>query len=105
MSRKQRRMKRVGVSTSERQRAMETNAVWSWDFVHDQTEDGGNFRILTLLDEYARRCLAVHVGRSIRAVDVITVVEAAFARYGATMDRNRSEAEIACCRQPKGRTK
>ena len=105
VSRKQRRMKRVGVSTSERQRAMETNAVWSWDFVHDQTEDGGNFRILTLLDEYARRCLAVHVGRSIRAVDVITVVEAAFARYGATMDRNRSEAEIACCRQPKGRTK
>jgi len=61
---------------------METNAVWSWDFVHDQTEGGGNFRILTLLDEYTRRCLAVHVGRSIRAVDVITVVEAAFARYG-----------------------
>jgi transposase InsO family protein len=82
VSRKQRRMKRVGVSTSQRQRAMETNAVWSWDFVHDQTEGGGNFRILTLLDEYSRRCLAVHVGRSIRAVDVITVVEAAFARYG-----------------------
>ncbi len=82
VSRKQRRMKRVGVSTSERKRAEENNAVWSWDFVHDQTEGGGNFRILTLLDEYSRRCLAVHVGRSIRAVDVITVVEAAFARYG-----------------------
>ena len=92
--RKQRRMKRVGVSTSERQRALETNAVWSWDFVHDQTEGGGNFRILTLLDEYSRRCLAVHVGRSIRAVDVITVVEAAFARYGKPQ-HSRSEAEIA----------
>ena len=31
-------------------------------------ESGGNFRILTLLDEDSRRCLAVHVGRSIRAV-------------------------------------
>jgi transposase InsO family protein len=38
--------------------------------------------MLTLLDEHSRRCLAVHVGWSIRAVDMITVVEAAFARYG-----------------------
>ncbi|MGA3282935.1 MAG: integrase core domain-containing protein, partial [Verrucomicrobiota bacterium] len=37
---------------------------------------------LTLLDEYTRECLAVHVDWSIRVVDVITVVEAAMARYG-----------------------
>jgi putative transposase len=47
---------------------------------YDQTESGSSFRILTLLDEYSRRCLAVPVGRSIWVVDVITVVEAAFAR-------------------------
>ena len=38
--------------------------------------------MLTLLDEHTRECLAVHVDWSIRAVDVITVVEAAMARYG-----------------------
>jgi len=38
---------------------------------------------LTLTDEYTRQCLAMHVARSIPAVDVITVVEAAIARYGA----------------------
>jgi transposase InsO family protein len=38
---------------------------------------------LTLIDEHTRQCLAMHVARSIRAVDVITVVEAAIARYGA----------------------
>jgi transposase InsO family protein len=79
---RQRRMKRLGVSTSERQRAGQVNEVWSWDFVEDQTAQGSRFRILTLIDEHTRRCLATHAGWSIRAVDVITVVEAAFARYG-----------------------
>jgi putative transposase len=82
VSKRQRRMKRLGVSTSERQRAGQVNEVWSWDFVEDQTAQGSRFRILTLIDEHTRRCLAIHAGWSIRAVDVITVVEAAFARYG-----------------------
>lgn len=82
VSRRQRRSRRVGLSTAERQRATRVNAVWSWDFVSDQTENGSHFRILTLLDEHSRQCLATHAGWSIRAVDVITVVEAAFARYG-----------------------
>ena len=82
VSKRQRRMKRLGVSTSERRRAVRVNDVWSWDFVEDQTEQGSRFRILTLMDEHTRQCLATHVGWSIRAVDVITVVEAAFERYG-----------------------
>jgi transposase InsO family protein len=82
VSRKQRKLRRLGVSTAERQRATQANHVWSWDFVEDQTENGARFRVLTLLDEYTRECLAVHVDWSIRAVEVITVVEAAMARYG-----------------------
>ena len=50
--------------------------------MEDQTERGSKLRMLTLIDEYTRQCLAVHVAWSIRAVDVITVVEAAMARYG-----------------------
>src|SRR5258708_19082235 len=46
---KQRRMKRVGISTGQRQRATHRNEVWSWDIVHDQTEIGSPFRILTQL--------------------------------------------------------
>jgi putative transposase len=82
VSRKQRRMRRVGESTAQRQRALHRGHVWSWDFVEDQTERGSRFRVLTLLDEFTRECLAVHVAWSVRAVDVITVVEAAMARYG-----------------------
>lgn len=79
---KQRRMKRAGESTSQRQRAETVNAVWSWDFVEDQTENGARFRVLTLIDEYSRVCLATHAAWSIRAVDVIAVVEAEMERHG-----------------------
>lgn len=82
VSRKQRKLRRQGVSTALRQRAGHANHVWSWDFVEDQTERGTRFRVLTLMDEYTRECLAVHVAWSIRAVDVIRVVEAAMGRYG-----------------------
>jgi len=83
VSKRQRRMKRLGLSTAERQHAGKPRAVWSWDFVHDQTENGSSFRILTLIDEHTRQCLAAHAAWSIRAQDVITVLEAAIARYGA----------------------
>jgi putative transposase len=82
VAKKQRRTKRLGLSTAQRQRACRINDVWSWDFVEDQTENGTRFRILTLLDEHTRQCLATHAAWSIRAVDVITVVEAAFQRHG-----------------------
>ncbi len=64
-------MRRLGLSTAERQRATRANEVWSRDFVEDETENETRFRILTLLDEYTRRCLAVHVAWSIGAVDVV----------------------------------
>jgi putative transposase len=61
VSRKQRKRRRLGLSTAERQRASHANHVWSWDFVEDQTENGTRFRVLTLIDEHTRECLAVHV--------------------------------------------
>ena len=101
VSKKQRRMKRLGISTAERQRAERPRQVWSWDFVADQTEHGSCFRILTLLDEYTRQCLAIHPASSIRAVDVITVVEAAIARYGAPehLRSDNGPEFIATCMQ------
>lgn len=83
VSKRQRKTRRLGLSTAERLKAEKPRQVWSWDFVEDQTENGSRFRILTLIDEYTRECLATHAAWSIRAVDVITVVEAAIERYGA----------------------
>ena len=45
--------------------------VWSYDFVATRTEDGRPLRILTLIDEYTRECLALKVARRLRAQDVL----------------------------------
>lgn len=50
--------------------------------MHDQTINGGRFRILTLIDEYTKECLATFADRSIRAVDVIEIVAEAMKLHG-----------------------
>jgi len=45
--------------------------VWSYDFMVDRTADGRPFRILTVLDEYTRECLAIEVERRITSQNVI----------------------------------
>ena len=74
--------------------------VWSRGFVEDQTERGTRFRVLTLLDEHARGCLAVHVAWSIRAVDVITVITVVEAAMQPTGPRNTSGATTAPSSSP-----
>jgi len=45
--------------------------VWSYDFTIDRTADGRAFKILNVIDEYTRECLAIRVSRTIKNQDVI----------------------------------
>jgi len=45
--------------------------VWSYDFVAERTSDGRAVKILTIVDEYTRECLAIHVARKISAFEVV----------------------------------
>ncbi len=45
--------------------------VWSYDFVEDRTHDGRKFRMLNIIDEYTRRCLAIVVRRRFTAGHVV----------------------------------
>lgn len=56
--------------------------VWSYDFVMDRTHDGKAFRMLTVIDEYSRQCLAIHVQRKLRSDDVLAVLSELFQRHG-----------------------
>jgi putative transposase len=47
------------------------NHVWSFDFVEAQTHDGRRLRLMTLIDEFTRKCLALRVARRINAIGVI----------------------------------
>jgi putative transposase len=82
VKKKQRKMRRLGESTAERRRATRPGEVWSWDFVTDMTRSGYRFRMLTLIDEFTRQCLAIYPAWSIRANDVIKVVTDAMKNYG-----------------------
>jgi putative transposase len=45
--------------------------VWSYDFVMARTADGRSFRILAIMDEYTRECLAIRVARGMTSQDVV----------------------------------
>jgi len=59
----QKRVKRRRIGAGEngivRRRATRKNEVWGMDFVQDRTADGRPFRMLVVLDEYTRECLAI----------------------------------------------
>jgi putative transposase len=58
------------------------NHVWSYDFVSERTTDGRPLKILTIIDEYTRECLAVDVARHIRSGNVIERLADLFVEKG-----------------------
>lgn len=56
--------------------------VWSYDFMEDRTHNGVKFRILNVIDEFTRECLAVRVGRSLTHQAVIEVLTELFCERG-----------------------
>jgi transposase InsO family protein len=56
-----------------RLRPQRPHQLWSWDFVFDRTDDGRTLKLMVVIDEYTRQCLAIHVARRIRARDAIDV--------------------------------
>ncbi len=47
------------------------NHVWSYDFVEAQTQDGRKVRLMRLIDEFTRECLAIRVARRINSLGVL----------------------------------
>jgi transposase InsO family protein len=58
------------------------NHIWSYDFVADRTRDGRPYKILNIIDEFSRECLACFVARRIRSQDVILVLAELFLKHG-----------------------
>jgi transposase InsO family protein len=58
--------------------------------VSERTHDGRSFKILNVIDEYTRECLASHVARRIRSQDVIFVLAELFMKHG-TPEHIRSD--------------
>ena len=65
-----------------RLRPLHKNHVWSYDFVNTRTHDGRPLKLLTVLDESTRQCMAIKAARKIRAHDVLEVLADLLARHG-----------------------
>ena len=58
------------------------NHVWSYDFVYDRLHNGKKIRMLTVIDEYTRKCLSIRVGSSIKSNDVLETLSTLFITEG-----------------------
>jgi transposase InsO family protein len=65
-----------------RLRPERANHVWAYDFVEDRTRDGRKLRMLNVVDEFSRECLAIRVGRRLKSSDVIDVLADLFILRG-----------------------
>ncbi len=80
------RRKRRGTGSSANScavlRAERRGHVWTYDFVMDRTERGGQLKFLPVLDEYTREAHAVEVGRSFTGREVVAVLKRLFLKHG-----------------------
>lgn len=55
--------------------ATRANQIWTYDFVFDQSLSGKSLKMLSLIDEFTRECLAVEVGVSIKSERVRQILQ------------------------------
>jgi transposase InsO family protein len=65
-----------------RLRPLYPNHIWSYDFVEDRTHNGRKYRMLNVIDEFTRECLAIRVNRKLRSTDVIDALSDLFILRG-----------------------
>jgi putative transposase len=80
------------------------NQRWSLDFVHDQIATGRRFRVLNVVDDVTRECLAAVVDTSISGRRIVRELGDLIARHGAPKmivsgngTELRSNAVLAWC--------
>ena len=69
------RRRRAQATRPQRPTATAANQAWSLDFVCDQLSSGERFRALTIVDVFTREALAIKVGRQLRAIHVVAVLD------------------------------
>ena len=81
---KQRKRRRLGTGENacHRHKPKHKNHVWSYDFVSDRTEKGGRLRMLNIVDEFTRECMAIEIRRHFTGQDVVAVLAELFLLRG-----------------------
>jgi putative transposase len=80
---KPRKRRRGGPAGQRRAVAERKNHVWSYDFLFDRLDDGRQIKILPVVDNFTRECLAILVAFNIAARDIIALLERLIGEHGA----------------------
>lgn len=78
------------------------NHVWAYDFMTDRTHDGKAFRLLTILDEFTRECLAIVVARRLTADDVLATLTQLFVERGVPAHLRSDNGPELCAKVVRG---
>ncbi|MFN2506347.1 MAG: integrase core domain-containing protein [Acidimicrobiales bacterium] len=73
----------MSAETTGRLRAEYPNHVWAIDFQFDETSDGRRLKLANIMDEHTREALAMRVGRTCGADDLVGIIQALVAERGA----------------------
>ena len=65
-----------------RRRPAYRHHVWAYAFLTARTHDGRPLKILTVLEEYSRECLAIVVAQRLRSLEVLETLAELFVTYG-----------------------
>jgi transposase InsO family protein len=81
---KQKKRKRLYLNDGScmRLRPCWKNHVWSYDFVADRLSNGKKVRMLTVIDEFSRKCLAIRVAHNLKSDDVLIILSELFLQEG-----------------------
>ena len=81
---KQKKRKRLYLNDGScmRLRSCWKNHVWSYDFVADRLSNGKKVRMLTVIDEFSRKCLAIRVAHNLKSDDVLIILSELFLQEG-----------------------
>ncbi len=82
LSKRRPRRRRVRTISVRAVRSQQLNQVWAYDFVHDSCANGQKLKMLTVVDEWTRECLAIEVGARINSSRVIEVLSRLMSLHG-----------------------
>jgi hypothetical protein len=74
--------------------AVRPNHAWTYDFVHDRLAGKRTIRMLCVLDEHTRECLAIEVATSLTSSDVILTLSRLMRLHGKPEHSRYSRAAI-----------
>jgi len=82
LSKRRPRRRRVRTISVRAVRSQQLNQVWAYDFVHDSCANGQKLKMLTVVEEWTRECLAIEVGARINSSRVIEVLSRLMSLHG-----------------------